>query len=267
MKSLVKIIFAFITVYPLSVNAQSNVPEDLTDGIIAFTCESDDVEINLMLLDNQSEWQLLGARDGLQVTKIDNGFLFEDVESVGSITYLQQESIETWNLRSINEAESVHLVCKNEKVLVAKIAEGIASKVLENGQMLSTRNVNLSQEISNLESQLAAERQKSMALQENLDNALEIADARQLQAQELQLEEERLAELRRAVEAGEGGAIDVFINTLLEMPPLDRWRTIRDSPLNNPPSSLSACVLSLRTFPERFDDDCRAEVAEYLLSN
>ena len=81
-----------------------------------------------------------------------------------------------------------------------------------------------------------------------------------------ELEDQRLLELRRQVEAGEGGAIEVFLSELVEMDPIDRWKAIRESPLNEVPSSLLTCLSTLRMNPDRFSDECRAEVSEYLLT-
>lgn len=289
MKLPITFTFLLIILFPASLYAQSTILKNLTDGVIAFTCTDGDEQLNIMLLDDQSEWRLLGANEKLKVMQIRDGFLFMETEISGSLTYLQEEDDETWSLRSINELESIHLFCKNENMLIAQLAEAIASKVIENGELLASRNTSLSDQMNILErqlvgerekyegqladerekyeKQLADEREKSTALQESLDNALVISAIRQKEIQERKLDDERLVELRRAVEAGEGGAIDAFINTLLELPPLDRWRAITDSPLENPPSSLSVCVTILRNRPQQFDDDCRADVVNFLLSN
>lgn len=74
MKLPITFTFLLITLFPASLYAQSTILKNLTDGVIAFTCTDGDEQLNIMLLDDQSEWRLLGANEKLKVMQIRDGF-------------------------------------------------------------------------------------------------------------------------------------------------------------------------------------------------
>jgi uncharacterized protein YdeI (YjbR/CyaY-like superfamily) len=227
--------FLLLALLPVKLFAQTETPMNLTEGILAFSCVSEKEEVTLVLLDEQSEWRTLGAIEGAVVTEIDDGFRFEDPDQVGWIAYLQQDRQSYWTLNYLDEDGSDSFVCVNENDLVQVLAEAIASKVLENGEMLAERNFMLEQELENLKTALA--------------------DG-QLRASEMVLQAELV----------DVSSINAYLDEVLSMNTNDRSQAINRSALNDVPSgSLRTCVLSLRVSPARFTDECRAEVSEYLL--
>jgi len=289
--------FLLLALLPVKLFAQTETPVNLTEGVLAFTCVSEKQEMTLVLLDEQSEWRLIGALEGFKVTEINNGFRFEEQERVGWLAYLQQDREDVWSLRYLSDQQSDSLACVNESDLIGQLSKAIASKVFENGELLSERNATLEQELQIAENVLVGEQSKASRLEQdlerNVNHRLELQAARNELAEERRTvsmlreelarlggdlantqtmlserasEDQKLLELRRQVEAGEGGAIDVFLSELVEMDPLDRWKAMRDSPLNSAPSSLLTCLSTLRINPDRFSDECRTETVEYLLN-
>jgi hypothetical protein len=253
--------FLLIALIPIKLFAQTETPGNLTEGVLAFNCVSENEKITLVLLDEQSEWRPLGAVEGAVVTEIDDGFRFEDPDQVGWIAYLQQDIQSGWTLNYLDEDGSDSFVCIDQNELLIELAEAIASKVLENGEMLAERNFMLEQKVASVEqevasvtSALADERLIASRLQENLESARSSL-------------EEKTSELVGQADSGDASSINAFLDEVLLMNTNDRSQAINRSVLNDVPfGSLRTCVLSLRVAPARFNDECRAEVTEYLLT-
>jgi hypothetical protein len=124
--------------------------EELTDGILAFTCEGTDEEFPAIFINDNSKWTMVDDTDFDLITEIDNGFKIQSSKFPDMLAYFQDTG-SYWEYNELSEDGPSKTICSEEDELLELVVDAISPKLLENATTLSQTVGKLENKLRKLE--------------------------------------------------------------------------------------------------------------------
>jgi flagellar basal body-associated protein FliL len=123
-----------------SQTSESTTPdvEELTDGILAFTCEGTDEEFPAIFINDNSKWTMVDDTDFDLITEIDNGFKIQSSKFPDMLAYFQDTG-SYWEYNELSEDGPSKTICREEDEFLELVVDAISPKLLENGNSLEEK--------------------------------------------------------------------------------------------------------------------------------
>ena len=124
-----------------SQTSESTIPavEDLTDDILAFTCEGADEEFPAIFINDNSKWTMVDDTDFDLITEIDNGFKIQSSTFPDMLAYFQDTG-SYWEYNELSEDGPSKTICREEDEFLEQVTMAIAPKIMKNANKLSEKD-------------------------------------------------------------------------------------------------------------------------------
>ena len=135
-----------------SQTSESTTPdvEELTDGILAFTCEGTDEEFPAIFINDNSKWTMVDDTDFDLITEIDNGFKIQSSKFPDMLAYFQDTG-SYWEYNELSEDGPSKTICREKDEFLELVVDAISPKLLENANTLSQTIGSLEGKLKKLE--------------------------------------------------------------------------------------------------------------------
>jgi hypothetical protein len=151
-----------------SQTSESTTPdvEELTDGILAFTCEGTDEEFPAIFINDNSKWTMVDDTDFDLITEIDNGFKIQSSKFPDMLAYFQDTG-SYWEYNELSEDGPSKTICRDEDEFLEQVTMAIAPKITDNIEAIKMNLVLKTAALTALQDESAAIRaaHKMLALE------------------------------------------------------------------------------------------------------
>lgn len=156
-----------------SQTSESTTPdvEELTDGILAFTCEGADEEFPAIFINDNSKWTMVDDTDFDLITEIDNGFKIQSSKFPDMLAYFQDTG-SYWEYNELSEDGPSKTICREEDEFLEQVTMAIAPKITDNIEAIKMNLVLKTAALTALQDESAAIRAAHKMLALELSRAI-----------------------------------------------------------------------------------------------